>query len=308
MNPSAADDRRPPLVIGLGELLWDVVGDERRPGGAPANVAFHAGRLGCLGAVCSRVGDDGAGRRIAAYLRDHAIDTRHIQVDPRRPTGIATVDLSCPNRPAYRIHDDAAWDYLEFTPEWREAFASASAVCFGTLAQRSPVSQTTVRQCLSAAERALLVCDLNLRPPHFRREWIEPLLERADVLRLNLDEVGVMIELLGLSGNSAIDFARRLMDQHDLRFVCITRGANGCLAVSEAESVDLPGRRVNVVDAVGAGDAFTAALTAGLLHGQSLGGAAAMANDAAALVASHAGAMPDLQAEFAELMRRHASR
>ena len=289
------------VVIGVGELLWDCFADARRPGGAPANVAFHARQLGLRGVVCTRVGADAPGRELIQYLVDRGLETRCVQRDDEHATGLVTVDTSRPDHPIYTIHEDAAWDYAEFDASWAGAFAEAAAVCFGTLAQRSAGSREAISRGLDATAEALRVYDVNLRPPWYTREVIEASLHRATVVKLNAAELETLADLLGLTGHGTADLGRALLDRYAGQLVCITRGKAGCLLVSPDELVDVPGRAVEMVDAVGAGDAFTAGLTCGLLGGWPLEAVGRFANAVGALVASRPGAMPDLRAEFADL-------
>jgi fructokinase len=292
------------VVVGLGELLWDVFTDSRRPGGAPANVAFHAGQLGCRGVVCSRVGSDEPGDELVEYLTGRGVDASYIQRDREHATGTVTVDTSDAEHPTYVIHEDVAWDYLECDAAWSQLLAGASAVCFGTLAQRSPVSRRAIAAALDAAADALLVYDVNLRPPWYALDRIEASLGRAHAVKLNLDEAVELGPLLGLGRLDADALARAWLDDHSLRCVCLTRGEGGCRLLSQNESADIPGQPVTVADAVGAGDAFTAALIRGLLAGASLEAVGNFANQVGALVASRPGAMPVLKDEFAALSDR----
>ena len=291
-------------VLGIGELLWDCYGDIRRPGGAPANVAFHSTQLGAYGQVCSRVGREALGDALLSELNRHDLDTRLIQRDPSRPTGTVTVDDTHPERPIYTIHEDVAWDYLEFDDAVQEAAGRASAVCFGTLAQRSPRSRETIHRALEAAPRAMLVYDVNLRPPWYERCTIEASLHRCTVVKLNEDEARRLASLFDWGAASAADCAQRLLSQFNIQLVCITRGPDGCLLITTKEQVAEPGRRVQVVDAVGAGDAFSAALVCGMLWEWPLAAIARFANAVGGLVASRQGAMPDLGAEYQALRER----
>ena len=292
-----------PLVIGIGELLWDCFGDVRRPGGAPANVAFHADQLGLAGIICSRVGRDDAGDELIGHLGDHGLDTHCIQRDVHRPTGRVTVETTRADQPRYVIHEDVAWDYLEIEESWSERFRRAAAVCFGTLGQRSERSRRTIAHYLQAAPNAVLVYDVNIRPPWYTRERIEWSLQCCDVVKLNEDEVRLLGELLHLSSPSAQGFARHVIEHHDVDTVCVTQAEEGCRVFRADESLDVPGETVDVVDAVGAGDAFTAAFIKGRLSGWPLGYVARFANAVGACVASRAGAMPDVRAEYARLER-----
>ncbi|MFH1418355.1 MAG: carbohydrate kinase [Planctomycetota bacterium] len=293
----------PKTVVGVGELLWDISGGVRRPGGAPANVAFHAQQLGDRGLVCSRVGRDPLGDELIARLAAKTLATDAIQVDPEHPTGVVTVERARADQPSYHIREDVAWDYVEFNERLHELMSGAAAVCFGTLAQRSPETRETIRRCLAAAANAVLVYDVNLRPPWYRREWIEQSLQRCHIAKLNADEAGVLSSMLGVRLTTLPDFAAALCRRYELELVCVTRASAGCLLVSATETVDERGVSVRVVDAVGAGDAFSAGLIHSCLRRRPLASIARFANGVGALVARHVGAMPVLGAELAALKK-----
>lgn len=292
-------ERAESIVVGLGEVLWDCFPDGRRPGGAPANVAYHACRLGHRGVVVSRVGRDEAGDALARHLEAQGLDLRYVQRDAERPTGRVTVDTDDSARPVFIIHEDVAWDRLAFDAELAGLMASASAVCFGTLAQRDATSRSTIRRCLDAARDALVVYDVNLRQDWYAREWIERSLALSRVVKLNEKEVSVVSELLGTDPGG---FAKSLRERYDVELTCVTRAERGCVLLGPDETVDVPGKPVEVVDAVGAGDAFTAALISGLLRGWPLERTAGFANELGALVARSPGAMPALDRELDTLL------
>lgn len=294
-----------PLVIGLGELLWDIFGDSRRPGGAPANVAFQAGQLGCRGVVASRVGQDPLGQELLAFLTQQGLSTEAVQRDAVHPTGTVTVDASQADHPTYVIHEEVAWDYLTLDTPWRQLIGQASALCFGTLAQRCPVARQTIQEALElVAPECLVVYDVNLRQQWYQRAWIEESLAKSRVVKLNADEVTVLAKLLQTPSAEHLSFAQTIQERYQVEIVCITRGGEGCLLVEADAVVDRAGVTVEVVDAVGAGDAFTAALIHARLHRWPLMAQASFANEVGALVASRPGAMPPLRAEFAQLAAR----
>jgi len=295
-------------VVGLGEILWDCFGASRRPGGAPANVAFHAEQLGCDGIVCSRVGADALGDELVAVVSCHGLQSRYIQRDPDHPTGTVTVDTTQADRPAYTIHEQVAWDHLAFDAETEALMASASAVCFGTLAQRSEPSRATIHRCLAAARSALIVYDVNLRQRWYERAWIERSLDAARVVKLNIDEVAVLARLLEIASSEPAAFAQTLQDRHGVETVCITQAEQGCHLVTPDGVWSIPGTPVEVVDSVGAGDAFTAALIAARLWHWPAAAGAAFANQVGAMVASRAGAMPMVHEAYAHLRARVARR
>lgn len=293
--------------LGLGELLWDCFPDRRLPGGAPANVAFHAQQLGLAAATVTRVGWDSLGDEICQFLQSQGLSLDLVQRDPQHGTGTVTVETSR-TQSTYTFKPDSAWDFLEPQPTLLAAMKTARAVCFGTLAQRSSVSRETIHACLeSASPESLIVCDVNLRPPFFDRAWIERSIRHAHILKLNNDEVRVLAEMFGSGTESDVTFAQWLFDRFNLRLVCVTRGGNGCLVASRSEIADVPGVAIRVADTVGAGDAFTAALIYATLAAWPLRRTAEFANQIGSLVASRPGAMPILKDEFAECLRRYGS-
>jgi fructokinase len=292
-----------PVVVGLGELLWDCFDDSRRPGGAPANVAFQAGQLGCRGIVCSRVGDDPLGRELIDFLASQGLDTDWIQRDPDHPTGTVTVDTARADHPEYVIHEDVAWDCLELDLATEQLMARAAAVCFGSLAQRAALSCDTIHRALSLTNpECLIVCDVNLRQQWFDRETIARSLVDSRLVKLNEHEVTVLADLLETGSTEPADFVRELQERFDVHTVCVTRAERGCLMIAPDETVDSPGIPIELADAVGAGDAFTAAWIFAQLHDWPLPAQAAFANRVGALVASRTGAMPPLCDEFARLI------
>jgi len=290
-----------PVVVGIGELLWDCFGDVRRPGGAPANVAYHACQLGLRGVVCSRVGCDTDGDELLEHLRRHGLPTDYVQRDPRHPTGRVTVDTTRADHPQFTIHTDAAWDYLECDERWRDLLHQAAAVCFGTLAQRSAHSRRAIYEALEAARQAIRVYDVNLRPPFFEREHIEASLRRATIVKLNIEEVRTLANMFAVERDTA-RFSGWLRQAFGVQLVSVTRGADGCVLVHGNDVVDIPGRPVQVVDTVGAGDAFTAALIAAHLWGWAPERCGAFASEVGARVVTRRGAMPDVHGEYISLI------
>jgi len=291
-------------VIGLGELLWDCFPDGKKPGGAPANVAFHAQQLGLSARVATRVGNDPLGDELCGFLSQQGLNTDLVQRDPHHGTGTVTVEPQSEGSTRYTFLENSAWDFLEADDRWLAAMSQARAVCFGTLAQRGETSRATIRRCLQATSaECLRVYDVNLRPPFFDKEWIVAALKLARIVKLNDDEVRTLTALLGAPYRSEVPFATWLRETFGLDVVCITRGSRGAVAVSANEICDVPGLAVTVADTVGAGDAFTAGLIWSRLQGRSLIDGLALANRIGALVASRPGAMPDLRTEFAGLLR-----
>jgi fructokinase len=288
-------------IIGLGEVLWDVFDDGKVLGGAPCNMAYHVCALGHRGVPLSRVGRDALGDDLLASLRSLGLPTELIQRDPAHPTGTVLVKVDAAGAPDFTIVQDVAWDYMEAGGDWLRAAGAAHAVCFGTLAQRSPVSRAAVRRVLDAAAAAgaLIVCDVNFRQSYYSREVVEDSLARSAVVKLNQDEVAALRGLLGGPQDEGA-FARALMAGCGARLVCVTRGAGGCTLYGPGESVSAPVPATRVVDTVGSGDAFTAALVIKYLDGRPLETLARAANLMGAFVAGRRGATPQIPPQVAE--------
>jgi fructokinase len=306
-RPSSSRSDRPvggdigalPFVVGIGEILWDILPDGRQLGGAPANFAFHARALRAASVIVSAVGDDRPGREILAELGTRGLDPSGIATVSSAPTGTVTVTLDAGGIPHYTIHEGVAWDVIPWTAGLGDIAARADAVCFGTLAQRSPVSRATIGSFLDATRPdCLRVLDLNLRQSYFSRETVHGLLERATVLKLNDDELTTVAEMLSLPGPETHVLAA-LLGAYPLTVIALTKGPSGSRLFGPGVDLSHPGSRVETEDTVGAGDAFTATLVAGLLKKRSWEEIGDRANRIAGYVCSRKGAWPDLPADLA---------
>jgi len=289
-----------PIVVGIGEILWDLLPTGKQMGGAPANFAYHARALGAESYIASAVGDDGEGGEILKILFDRQLDRRYIAVVPTIPTGTVTVGLDDEGIPRYAIRDNVAWDAIPWTTELSLLAAKADAVCYGTLAQRRGVTRATVRAFLEATRpQCVTVLDLNLRQTFYGREIVRDLLSRSRILKLNEEELMRVARLLLISG-AETDILVRLRDLFSLDLIALTKGEKGSrLMGRHGESVH-SGFPVEVADTVGAGDAFTAALVMGILKQKNLDEINERANRLASFICSYQGAWPELPAELTD--------
>ena len=281
-------------IIGLGELLWDLFPEGKQLGGAPANFAYMTSLLGDIGIVASRVGSDDLGGTARQRLESLRLATSYVQSDSIHPTGTVKVEVDPSGQPTFQIAQSVAWDFFEWSPEWRSLAESADAVCFGSLAQRSLQSRQTIRTFLTAVRPgATRVFDVNLRQSFYSAQVLEESAQLADIIKVNHDELPVVAKLLGLPFiYDEMRAAQWLRAQYRSKLVCITRGAKGSLVVGEEQSSEHPGYRVHVADTVGAGDAFTAALVYHYLRHASVSTLNEAANRMGAWVASETGATP----------------
>lgn len=291
------------VVVGLGEFLWDLLPEGPRLGGAPANFAVMAGRLGNRAVIASRVGQDALGAEAREKLAELPVESGWVQTDRELPTGTVTVVLER-GEPEYTIHQPVAWDRLELSPAWRELAASADAVCWGTLGQRSAAARETIQGFLASTRRdCVRILDVNLRPPHWSAEALRGSLGWATIVKLNHAELPEVLRASGAcpyptvaeDDEELLRGARRLLERYPLTMVCVTLGARGSLLVTRTHRHRHPGRPVRVRDTVGAGDAFTAALAHYFLGGAPLPVLNEAGNWWGAWVASQPGAMPELE-------------
>jgi fructokinase len=284
---------KPALMVGLGEILWDLLPSGKVLGGAPTNFAYMASVLGESGVVASRVGTDSLGREVHRQLEQLRLSTEYLQEDAQYRTGTAAVAIDAAGQPTFTIGEPVAWDRLEWTPAWSKLSMEADVICFGSLAQRASASAGTIQSFLeNAGPDALKIFDVNLRQSYYGREVLDRSLQQANIVKLSDHELLSVATILSLEGSSEELLARQLLQQFQLKLVCVTRGARGSLLVSEKETVGHPGFAVKVVDAVGAGDAFTACLAHQLVRRRSFSEISEYANRFASWVATQIGATP----------------
>ncbi len=283
-----------PLLIGIGELLWDVLPSGKKLGGATANFAFHVMQLGGKGSIISAVGNDDDGNEIIELLKKKGMDTALISRLDLFPTGTVNVEIDQNGIPTYNIHTEVAWDYIPYKKSWKSRLAIASAICFGSLAQRSTVSAQTIHQVLKLVPyNCLKILDINLRQNFFTKEVIEQSLYCADILKLNEDELQVIAKMANLRGTDEEKLST-ILDRFSVKLIALTKGGQGSLLFTHEEKSWLESPKVKIADTVGAGDSFTAAMTMGLLNGWPLVKVHQNAVRVSAYVCTQSGAMPEL--------------
>jgi len=277
-------------IVSIGEILWDIFPGAEHLGGAPFNFALNAKQLGHDVRFLSAIGTDDRGRRALDRMERLELSKEFIQSTSEVPTGTVTVTFDSAVEPHYTIHRPAAYDRLDLTVSSLAQLADFQPdwIYFGTVYQMDAHSRAVVIKLLRTLPRARRFYDVNLRPNSYTPELVQDLMRDADVVKLNADEA----RTLKPGSPSAAAFCRTFARNYDLQAICVTRGADGCVALVGDEYVESPAYPVSVADPVGAGDAFAAAF----LHGIGLGWPAAkiadFANHAGAQAAGHAGAIP----------------
>jgi fructokinase len=277
-------------ILTAGEILWDVLGESEHLGGAPLNLAFHLARLGHETALVSAVGHDERGRRALALVSRSGVDARFIQTTDLAPTGVARVTVDAAGKIAYDIERPAAYDFADpaSAAQWQPGW-----ICFGTLFHRTPHALASTEQLLRSVPSAGRFYDVNLRQDQYSAEVVRRLAELAQVLKLSDEEAPEAARLLNLEFAGREAFLRSLAARFGYGAVCLTRGKEGCAVLWKSEYAEYPGYPVTVVDAVGAGDAFSAAFLHGWVSGWEARRTAEFANRVGGLIASLPGATPD---------------
>ncbi len=291
----------PSLIVGIGELLWDVYPDGRKvAGGAPFNFAHHCHNLGHHAVTVSAVGDDDLGRELRERVRALGLSDEFIQTDPRHPTGTVRVTVDAAGQPSYEIVENVAWDHISWTEELEALAGKCDAVCFGTLAQRRDTSCTTLQTFLQDSRfgdggNAYRVFDINLRQHFHSRDRATWSLYRSYTVKVNAGELRTVAEMFGWPGETEEELVLQLFrfSSAETRVVIVTDGEDGCRIYPERGNVVVePGVSANVVDTIGAGDAFTAAMVCLTLEGKPLAECARFAVRYAARVCEYAGGTP----------------
>ena len=279
------------LLAGLGELLWDVFKDEEKLGGAPANFAYHASNLGANSIVISTIGDDIRGNKALAELKKANLTTNGIAIDRVHPTGYVEAHINAKGIAEYFFPDNVAWDHLVINKATKDTASYIHAIAFGTLAQRTQESETTIHDFLHRLpKKCLKVFDINLRQHFYTFNTVKKSLEVANIVKLNEEELPVLTQMFKIPGDTRKQL-QFLLDTFGLQLIILTQGGSGSILLSK-NGIDIhPGFTTTVVDTVGAGDSFTAATVIGFIRGLSLKEINEHANHVAAHVCKTQGAM-----------------
>lgn len=286
-------------VVGLGEVLWDVLPEGKKLGGAPANFAYHAGQfLGSDNTIAiSALGKDSLADETIEALKEHGLNYLLPRVN--YPTGTVQVTLSGDGIPAYEIKENVAWDNIPYTPEIAEIARNCRAVCFGSLAQRFVTSWATIRQFLDDTPAdCLKIFDINLRQQFYTRDVIEESLKRCNILKINDEELVVIQRMYGYNDIDMPGICEKMLAEHGLKMLVLTCGTNGSYVFAPGLTSFQETPKVTVADTVGAGDSFTGSFCAAILNGKHIEEAHKKAVEVSAFVCTQHGAMPTLSPEL----------
>ena len=287
------------IVVGIGEVLWDMLPEGKKLGGAPANFAYHVSQFGIKSTVVSAVGRDIPGKEILDILGKKGLDGYVSETD--YPTGTVEVVLDAAGVPCYDIKKNVAWDNIPFTDRLGDLAAHTSAVCFGTLAQRSRISRETIGKFLDSMPddgKRLKIFDINLRQDFYDKEIVSESLKKCNILKINDEELAVVGKMFRYDEKDKERLCRKLLSDFALGILILTCGVNGSYVFTHDSVSYVETPKVDVVDTVGAGDSFTGTFAASLLKGKNIGEAHRMATAVSAYVCTQKGAMPELPDKF----------
>lgn len=290
---------RNPILLCFGEVLWDLLPTGKIAGGAPMNVAYHANNLGLSTTMVSRVGADALGKELLAFLNSKGVSTQCIQTDPVFPTGTVNVTLSAQGTPSYEIVKPVAWDHIAQKEDLHDMAMEADALVFGSLACRSERSRETLLGLLELA--TLRVFDVNLRQPFYNRALLEALLLKADIVKLNDEELSILVAWNGIGGEEAHQM-HFLKETFQIEMLVLTKGDKGAACLDATGYHTHPGFPVTVKDTIGSGDAFLAAFLSKLLAGADSPECLAYACALGALVATKQGGTPAIDPSEIEVL------
>jgi fructokinase len=290
-------------IVCFGEILWDVLPVGVMPGGAPMNVSYHLKKLSLEPTLITRVGHDRWGKELIQLMEKNEISTDYFQIDYELETGKVIANVIDSTNVTYDIIAPVAWDHIQWDPSFEQLVSDSDYFVFGSLVTRNQKSRHTLYQLLEQAKTKVL--DINLRPPFFNREIIEELLKRADILKLNDQELEFITGWFSQFESEA-DRIRSLQDQFNIATIVVTKGNNGCTVVNDGSICRHNGFAVKVADTIGSGDAFLAAFLSKYSAGHSFPSSIEYANALGALVATYDGACPDYtQNEIFELINKN---
>ncbi|MCJ8163424.1 carbohydrate kinase [Pontibacter sp. E15-1] len=281
-------------IVCFGEMLWDMLPSGELPGGAPMNVAIHMRYQGLEPVVVSRVGDDALGENLLAYLTQKGVQNQWVQVNEGHKTGVVLVNVSNRSEVSYDIVQPVAWDFIQLQDGLREHVAQSDFFIYGSLAARSKTSRDTLHELLKIAR--LKVFDVNLRPPYYSREVLEPLLQHANIVKMNHHELMEITEWHHpfTDEQGCMAFVRA---HYGVQTIIVTRGENGAAVLCDEGYFEQDGFHVEVENTIGSGDAFLATFLANHIKGKSYLEALRQACAVGALVATQRGATPEIAPE-----------
>ncbi|HET54200.1 MAG TPA: carbohydrate kinase [Ignavibacteria bacterium] len=277
-------------ITAIGEILFDVYPTQKKLGGAPFNFFYHVWKLTNDGKFISRIGNDNEGKEIIEFLEKQQFDTNYIQIDDSVNTGVVNVQLDENKIPAFEIIENRAYDFIEHRPELDELIEKSDLLYFGTLAQRNETSRNTIRTLIEKSKKVF--CDINIRQNFYTKEIIHKSLQASSAVKLNADELALINDLLIGNDYELKKTAYEIIDKYNLDLLCVTLGSGGSYLFNRKEESFHKTEVNNIVDTVGAGDAYAAIMSLGYLLNWEIEKTNKLASEFAAEICTIKGAVP----------------
>lgn len=285
-------------AVSFGEILYDIFPNSEKIGGAPLNVASRLSANGIDTTMISSVGQDEKGKNLLEYLKSRKIDHSLVAETPDFPTGVVNVELDKNGSASYTIEYPVAWDKIDISENMIEKVNTSDAFIFGSLVCRDQKSRETLNELLQYAKFSIF--DINLRPPHYKKEVLEDLILKADFIKFNDDELYEIAAMFDSPFHSLEQNLSYMAKITNAKTICVTKGSHGAVLFTEGKLYYNSGYKIKVADTVGAGDSFLGSLISKLLQKEAPQKALNYACAIGALVASKEGANPKFSAEEIE--------
>lgn len=279
------------IITSIGEILFDIYPGNKKLGGAPFNFIYHLKKLTGEGNFISRIGKDEMGAEIINFFENENLSTNYLQIDDKLNTGIAVPSLNKDKIPTWKIEENRAYDAIKINDEITSLVANSNCLYFGTLAQRDARSRTTIKALFD--KNIKYFCDLNIRQNYYSKEIVESSLKAADVLKLNTEELQLVDKLIYNNKKDFEETAYAVLHDYNLEILCVTHGENGAVLYKESEKNSYVCPVKNIVDTVGAGDAYSAMLCLGYLNNWEIEKINILASGFAADIVQNNGALPN---------------
>lgn len=277
-------------ITAIGEILFDVYPAQKKLGGAPFNFIYHVWKLTNDGKFISRIGNDNSGKEIIEFLEKQQFDTNYIQIDDSVNTGEVNVQLDENKIPAFEIIENRAYDFIEHRPELDELIEKSDLLYFGTLAQRNETSRSTIRTLIQSSKKVF--CDINIRQNYYTKEIIHKSLEASSAVKINAEELVLINDLLIGNDYELKKTANGIIEKYNLELLCVTLGSEGSYLFKSNEVSFHKTEVNNIVDTVGAGDAYAAIMSLGYLMNWEIEKTNQLASEFAAEICTIKGAVP----------------
>lgn len=292
-------------IIVYGTILFDHINEDYFIGGCHTNVAAHCAKLGMDTTMVSSVGTDGLGEKAINWMKSIGIRTEYIAKDEIHSTGRVEVDVTDPQNPQYDLLDNVAYDFIQLSEEKMQSLAEEQYdfLYFGTVEQRHEMSTQTLHTLLDRLNVRYVFFDINLRKDCYTVPKIIESLKKTDILKVNEEELIFLAESILKKNVNEETLVKDLMKQYSIQLIIVTRSGKGASVYYESKKLDVEAVKNEVVDSVGAGDAFSAAFISCFARTGNVEAAMKAGTTLGSYVVGNRSAVPEYTDDILEKMR-----